>query len=352
MGPLTEKSRSDLEVRSDGVEPLVRNDARPTDRGKEELIMGELGPALTKAVIPAAGLGTRFLPATKATPKEMLPVVDKPAIQYVVEEAVAAGLDDVLVITGRNKRSLEDHFDRAWELEAVLEDKGDSMRLARVQKSTVLADMHYTRQGDPKGLGHAVLCAAAHVGSSPFAVLLGDDLIDERDHLLCRMVDIQRRTHATVVALMEVPREQIHLYGCAAVTATEEPDVVRVTGMVEKPDATDAPSNYAVIGRYVLPPQIFDVLRTTRPGRGGEIQLTDALQVMAQRDRAEGGGVFGVVFRGRRYDTGDRLAYLQAVVQIACGRDDLGPELRDWLRDYVEAFSRDGDEDMTRGTSG
>ncbi len=293
-----------------------------------------LGPMVTKAVIPAAGLGTRFLPATKATPKEMLPVVDKPAIQYVVEEAVSAGLNDVLVITGRNKRSLEDHFDRAWELEEALQAKGDSQRLARVQKSNVLADMHYTRQGDPLGLGHAVLCAAHHVGDRPFAVLLGDDLIDERDPLLSRMIAVQRRTQASVVALMEVPPEQVHLYGCAAVEETGEQDVVKITGMVEKPARADAPSNLAVIGRYVLHPRVFDVLNKTDPGRGGEIQLTDALQTLARAD-GDGAGVFGVVFRGRRYDTGDRLDYLKAVVQLACERQDLGPELRGWLRSYV-----------------
>lgn len=303
----------------------------------EDLAAGDADrrSVVTKAVIPAAGLGTRFLPATKATPKEMLPVVDKPAIQYVVEEAVSAGLTDVLVITGRNKRSLEDHFDRAWELEAVLEDKGDSTRLARVQKSAVLADMHYTRQGDPKGLGHAVLCAAAHVGDAPFAVLLGDDLIDEHDDLLGRMVDLHGRTGASVVALMEVPREQIHLYGCAAIEPTGTEDVVRVTGMVEKPDPADAPSNLAVIGRYVLHPRVFDELRTTAPGRGGEIQLTDALQALARSDGEPGGGVYGLVFRGRRYDTGDRLDYLKAVVQIACDRPDLGQGMRSWLREFV-----------------
>ncbi len=293
-----------------------------------------LGPAVTKAVIPAAGMGTRFLPATKATPKEMLPVVDKPAIQYVVEEAVAAGLSDVLVITGRNKRSLEDHFDRASELEEALQAKGDLTRLARVQKSNVLADMHYTRQGDPRGLGHAVLCAAQHVGDHPFAVLLGDDLIDVRDPLLSTMIDAQRSTRASVVALMEVPREQIHLYGCAAVEPTDQPDVVRVTGMVEKPDAAEAPSNLAVIGRYVLHPRVFDVLRTTPPGRGGEIQLTDALQTLATAS-GEGGGVYGVIFRGRRYDTGDRLDYLKAVVRLACDHPDLGSDLRTWLKGYV-----------------
>jgi len=304
-----------------------------------------LGPSVTKAVIPAAGLGTRFLPATKATPKEMLPVVDKPAIQYVVEEAVSAGLSDVLVITGRNKRSLEDHFDRAWELEEALQAKGDTYRLARVQKSNVLADMHYTRQGDPRGLGHAVLCAAAHVGDHPFAVLLGDDLIDERDPLLSRMIAVQRRTRASVVALMEVPREQVHLYGCAAVEETGEQDVVRITGMVEKPDPADAPSNLAVIGRYVLHPRIFEVLSTTDPGRGGEIQLTDGLQTLAQSE-GEGSGVYGVIFRGRRYDTGDRLDYLKAVVQLACERQDLGPDLRAWLRGYVRAMGPDPTSDQ------
>ncbi|MBI4944627.1 MAG: UTP--glucose-1-phosphate uridylyltransferase GalU [Actinobacteria bacterium] len=308
-----------------------------------------LGPVVTKAVIPAAGLGTRFLPATKATPKEMLPVVDKPAIQYVVEEAVSAGLSDVLVITGRNKRSLEDHFDRAWELEEALQAKGDSFRLARVQKSNVLADMHYTRQGDPKGLGHAVLCAAHHVGKEPFAVLLGDDLIDERDPLLGRMIQVQRRTQASVVALMEVPQEMVHLYGCAAVEETGEQDVVRITGMVEKPDPAEAPSNLAVIGRYVLHSRVFDVLRKTAPGRGGEIQLTDALQTLAQAD-GEGAGVYGVVFRGRRYDTGDRLDYLKAVVQLACERQDLGPELRSWLRTYVAGMGP-GDAATTPPTS-
>jgi len=302
-----------------------------------------LGPPVTKAVIPAAGLGTRFLPATKATPKEMLPVVDKPAIQYVVEEAVAAGLTDILMITGRNKSSLEDHFDRAWELEVVLETKGDQHRLARVQKSNVLADMHYTRQGDPAGLGHAVLCGAAHVGEHPFAVLLGDDLIDERDRLLARMIEVQRQTRASVIALMEVPPESIHLYGCAAVEPTDSPDVVHVTRLVEKPDQAEAPSNLAVIGRYVLHQRVFEVLRSTPPGRGGEIQLTDALQDLAKAAGEPGGGVYGVVFRGRRYDTGDRLDYLKAVVQLASERKDLGPGLRSWLREFVAGLPAEPD---------
>lgn len=296
--------------------------------------MTESNARISKAVVPAAGLGTRFLPATKATPKEMLPVVDKPAIQYVVEEAVAAGLSDVLMVTGRNKRPLEDHFDRNYELEQALSRKGDEARLARVQESSDLATMHYVRQGDPRGLGHAVLCAAPHVGNEPFAVLLGDDLIDPRDPLLARMVDVQEREGGSVIALMEVAPEQIHLYGSAAVEATGEDDVVRVTGLVEKPDPADAPSNYAVIGRYVLDPSIFGILRQTEPGRGGEIQLTDALQKLTE-DEKVGGPVHGVVFKGRRYDTGDRGDYLRAIVRLACEREDLGPDFRAWLRSYV-----------------
>ncbi|WP_405582564.1 UTP--glucose-1-phosphate uridylyltransferase GalU [Streptomyces sp. NBC_01190] len=289
---------------------------------------------IIKAVIPAAGLGTRFLPATKATPKEMLPVVDKPAIQYVVEEAVAAGLADVLMITGRNKRPLEDHFDRNYELEEALTRKGDASRLARVRESSDLATMHYVRQGAPKGLGHAVLCAEPHVGDQPFAVLLGDDLIDPRDPLLARMIEVRGRYGGSVVALMEVDPEQIHLYGSAAIVPTGEGDVVRVTGLVEKPEASAAPSSYAVIGRYVLDPGVFEVLRKTAPGRGGEIQLTDALRVLAERD-GEGGPVHGVVFTGRRYDTGDRGDYLRAIVRLACEREDLGPDFRAWLRTYI-----------------
>jgi UTP--glucose-1-phosphate uridylyltransferase len=288
----------------------------------------------TKAVIPAAGLGTRFLPATKPMPKEMLPVVDTPAIQYVVEEAVSAGLHDVLMITGRNKNALENHFDRVTELEATLEKKGDLTRLEKVLESTELADMHYVRQGDPLGLGHAVLRARMHVGDAPFAVLLGDDIIDARDVLLSRMLDEQQSRDATIVALLEVDPDSIHMYGAAAIELTDTPDVVRITGLVEKPSREEAPSNYAIIGRYVLKPEIFDVLENTPPGKGGEIQLTDALEAMAA-DAENTGGVYGVVFRGRRYDTGDRLDYIKAIVQLAVDRGDLGPELRVWLKQFV-----------------
>ncbi|MFD1721425.1 UTP--glucose-1-phosphate uridylyltransferase GalU [Amnibacterium endophyticum] len=288
---------------------------------------------ITKAVIPAAGLGTRFLPATKAMPKEMLPVVDKPAIQYVVEEAVAAGLNDVLMVTGRNKYALENHFDRVYELEATLENKGDHAKLQKVRESTNIADIHYFRQGDPRGLGHAVLQARMHVGHEPFAVLLGDDLIDERETLLKRMIEEQQKRNASIVALLEVDPDQIHLYGAAMVEATDTDDVVKVKGLVEKPSKESAPSNLAIIGRYVLKPEIFPILAHTEPGKGGEVQLTDALQEMAGANWT--GGVYGVVFRGKRYDTGDKVDYLKAIVELASGRDDLGPELNPWLKRFA-----------------
>ena len=286
-----------------------------------------------KAVIPAAGLGTRFLPATKAMPKEMLPVVDKPAIQYVVEEATQAGISDILIIIGRNKNALSNHFDSVPELETNLEKKGDKDRLAKVQESSDLADIHFVRQGEPKGLGHAVLRARAHVGDHPFAVLLGDDLIDERDPLLTKMLEEHERTGAAIIALMEVDPAHIHMYGAAAVEPTGTDDVVKVTGLVEKPKAEDAPSNLAVIGRYVLSPTVFDILERTEPGKGGEIQLTDALQELAADP--DGPGVYGVVFRGRRYDTGDRVDYIKAIVQLAADRDDLGPDLRPWFKEFA-----------------
>ena len=290
---------------------------------------------VTKAVIPAAGLGTRFLPATKATPKEMLPVVDKPAIQYVVEEAVAAGCDDLLLITSPGKRSIEDHFDVSPELEDALAAKGDQTRLEAIKHSAHLGRVHYVRQGRPLGLGHAVLQAAAHVGHEPFAVLLGDDLIDERDQILPTMLDVRARYGGSVIALLEVEPEAISSYGCAVVRSTLENDVVDLSDLVEKPPVQEAPSNLAIIGRYVLDPEVFHVLEATQPGRGREIQLTDALRTLSMMSADHGGGVRGVVFRGRRYDTGDKLSYLKAVVQLAAERPDLGGEFSAWLRDYA-----------------
>ncbi|TMR07401.1 UTP--glucose-1-phosphate uridylyltransferase GalU [Nonomuraea turkmeniaca] len=300
--------------------------------------MADFDP-VTKAVVPAAGLGTRFLPATKATPKEMLPIVDKPAIQYVVEEAASAGLLDVLMVTGKNKRSIEDHFDRAFELEEALEAKGDEHRLSQVREPASLATLHYVRQGEPKGLGHAVLCAKQHVGDHPFACLLGDDLIDQRDPLLKRMIEVRDTFGGSVIALMEVPKEQVSLYGVATIEASSEDDVVRVTDLVEKPPVDEAPSNWAIIGRYVIDPAVFEVLENTPPGRGGEIQLTDALRTLAGRGSHEGGPVHGVLFRGRRYDTGDKLDYLRTVVKFAADREDLAGEFVPWLREFLDEIS-------------
>ena len=294
--------------------------------------MSEPRYKVRKAVIPAAGLGTRFLPATKAMPKEMLPIVDKPVIQYVVEEAVAAGLSDLLMITGRNKNTLENHFDRVAELEQVLSQKGDEKKLFSVQESNQLADIHYTRQGDPRGLGHAVLRAKSHVGENSFAVLLGDDVIDSRDACLSQMLALHEKTGDNVVALMEVPKEQIHLYGVASIGA-QDGHVVEVAGLVEKPEADKAPSNLAVIGRYVLRPEMFNILENTQPGRGGEIQLTDALQHAAKNPEISG-GVKGVIFRGRRYDTGDKLDFIKATLRIAVDREDIGSDLREWLKGF------------------
>ena len=309
---------------------------------------------IVKAVIPAAGLGTRFLPATKAQPKEMLPVVDKPAIQYVVEESASAGLQDVLVVTGRNKVSLEDHFDRAPLLERTLALKGDDERLAKIVEPADLGQIHYVRQGEPLGLGHAVLCARAHVANQAFAVLLGDDIIDPRDEVLPAMLSVRQKVGGSILCLMEVPAERVHMYGCAAVEPTDDPDVVKVTALVEKPPPGEEPSNLVIIGRYVLDPAVFDVLEVTGPGRGGEIQLTDALQELAQMPADAGGGVHGVVFRGRRYDTGDKLAYIQANITLASEHEELGPPLREWLTGFVNSseFIAMDDEKNASGAYG
>jgi UTP--glucose-1-phosphate uridylyltransferase len=293
----------------------------------------------TKAVIPVAGMGTRFLPATKAVPKELLPVVDRPALQYIVEEAARAGLPEVLMVTGRNKGAIEDFFDRTPELETALEAKGDQSRLDAVHAATDVAQVHFVRQGEAKGLGHAVLQAAAFVGQEPFAVLLGDDLIDARDLLLEEMLAVQAEHGGAVIALLDVGADNISKYGAVAVDESSSGgSTVRVTGLVEKPPADQAPSTLAIIGRYVLPPEVFAALRLTEPGAGGEIQLTDALVRLVD----DGVPVHGVVFSGRRYDTGDRLDYLKAVVQLAVEREDLGPQLRPWLRKFVADLPPEG----------
>ena len=296
-----------------------------------------------KAVIPAAGLATRFLPATKAVPKELLPVVDRPVLQYIVEEAAAAGIGDILLVTGRGKTSMVDHFDRQPYLESRLEEKGDAERLAAVRRPSELAEIYTCRQGEPLGLGHAVSYAESHVGDDPFAVLLGDEFVDLSEPLLPAMIELQGRTGGIVLAFAEVAPAETKRYGIASVRPAEPEltdlgEVVGVTGLVEKPAPEDAPSNLAVLGRYVLPGRIFDAIRRTGPGSGGEIQLTDAMALML----AEGTPVHAIVYRGTRYDTGMPLGYLQAVVQLACKRDDLGPEFRQWLTTFIGSDSFNG----------
>jgi len=283
-----------------------------------------------KAVIPAAGLGTRFLPATKSSPKEMLPVVDKPAIQYVVEEAVQAGLTDILIITGRGKRAVEDHFDRNFELEHYLEQSGKHELLKEVQFASDLADIHYVRQKDPLGLGHAVSVARDHVGDEPFVVLLADDIMVDDAALLTSMLDVHEAHASSVVALMEVTPDEISSYGCAEPDAAPVDSVVRIKRIVEKPSPADALSNLAVIGRYLFTAEIFDMLDRIEPGKGGELQLTDAIALLLGEQT-----VFGRVCSEGRYDVGQKLDFLRANVELALARPDLGPPFADYLRTVV-----------------
>lgn len=288
-------------------------------------------------MIPAAGLGTRFIPATKAVPKELLPVVDVPALEYIVAEAARVGLGDVLVVTGRGKEAIENHFDSAPEVERALEAKGDKERLARVRHSNDLARMHFVRQQSPNGLGDAVSYAEAFVGDESFAVLLGDDIIDERDVLLERMLDVQAETGGVVVGLIEVEGRFISLYGSIKPAGDLVDDVIAIETLIEKPKPEEALSNLAVIGRYVLPPAIFDALRRTEPGQRGELELTDGMRTLAE----DGVPIHGVVFRGRRYDTGDRQDYLQAVVRLACEHPELGQDFSAWLADFAAQLPRE-----------
>ena len=283
--------------------------------------------AVRKAVIPAAGLGTRFLPATKAQPKEMLPVVDKPAIQYVVEEAVAAGIDDILIITGRSKRSIEDHFDRQFELEYHLDKAGKHEDLASVVDLADLADIHYVRQGEPLGLGHAISVARKHVGDNPFAVLLGDEFMSEGHSLLRDMMRIHDQYGRSVLALQEVEEADINRYGNVKPERISD-SLVQILDLVEKPDPAVAPSNLAVMGRYVFTPEIFDKLEKVEPGVGGEIQLTDAVAMLLV-DQA----VYGATFKGGRHDTGTVPSYLETIVELALDRPDIGPDFGQFLAD-------------------
>ncbi|AEF95397.1 UTP-glucose-1-phosphate uridylyltransferase [Desulfotomaculum nigrificans CO-1-SRB] len=282
-----------------------------------------------KAIIPAAGLGVRFLPATKAQPKEMLPIVDKPTIQYIVEEAVASGIEDILIVTGRNKRAIEDHFDKSLELEIQLDHKQKHELLGLVRDISEMVDIHYIRQKEPLGLGHAVYCARKFIGDEPFAVLLGDDVIHSKVPCLKQLINLYEEVRYSVVGVQEVPQEHVNRYGIVE-AASEREGVCRVYDLVEKPEIGQAPSRLAVMGRYILSPRIFDILAMTRPGAGGEIQLTDALRKLVQAE-----AIYGCIFEGRRYDVGDKLGYLQATVEFALQRPDLAEDFRKYLKELL-----------------
>jgi len=284
---------------------------------------------IRKAIIPAAGLGTRFLPATKASPKEMLPVVDKPVIQYVMEEAVAAGIESVLIVTGRGKDAIENHFDVSYELERFLEEKGKTEELAVVREIAAMAEVSYIRQREALGLGHAVLCGKTWAGNDPFAVFLGDDIVVSERPCIRQMMDVFEERHASVLGVMEVPREQTGKYGIVAGDPAGE-RLIHIRDMVEKPKPEKAPSTTAVVGRYILTPAIFEALGRTGRGAGGEIQLTDAIRLLMEHEP-----VYAFTFEGRRYDTGDRLGFLEASVEIALSRPDLKGPFAAYLKRLV-----------------
>ncbi len=284
-----------------------------------------------KAIIPAGGLGTRFLPATKAQPKEMLPIVDKPAIQYIVEEAVASGIEDIIIVSGRGKRAIEDHFDKSYELEAALEAKGKWEQLAEVQSISNLANIHYIRQKEPLGLGHAIASCYSFIGDEPFAVLLGDDIVrTDGEPCLKQLLSVHERYHASIVGVQPVPKEETSKYGIVEPKGREfEEGVIQLSSLVEKPPAGQAPSNYAIMGRYILRPEIFPILNDLQPGSGGEIQLTDAINLLNEHQ-----AVLAYHFAGRRYDIGNKLGFIKATLDMALERE----ELRDDVRSYLEVL--------------
>lgn len=283
-----------------------------------------------KAIIPAAGLGTRFLPATKAQPKEMLPIVDKPTIQYIVEEAVASGIEDILIITGRGKRAIEDHFDHTLEVELLLEQKGNLDLLDLVHNISNMVDIHYVRQKQPRGLGHAVYCARKFIGDEPFAVLLGDDVIVSKTPCLKQLMEVYHNEGGSVLGVQRVGLADVSKYGIVEPDGTSGGQTVKVKSLVEKPSVEAAPSDIAVLGRYIIEPEIFDILAKTEPGAGGEIQLTDALKVLADQK-----SMFAHVFEGKRYDVGDKMGFLQATVEFALSRSDLGAQFAAYLQKLV-----------------
>lgn len=284
-----------------------------------------------KAIIPAAGLGTRFLPATKAQPKEMLPIVDKPTIQYIIEEAIASGIEEILIITGRNKRAIEDHFDKSVELELELKHKKKDDLLHLIQDISNLVDIHYIRQKEARGLGHAIYCARTFVGDEPFAVLLGDDVVDSEVPALKQLIDAYNIYKTTILGVQEVAKENVTKYGIVANKHIED-KIFMVKDLVEKPPIDKAPSNLAILGRYIINPSIFDILANTKPGAGEEIQLTDALKELLTHE-----AMYAYNFEGRRYDVGDKLGFLQATVEFALKRDDLKDAFRDYLIELLRA---------------
>lgn len=282
-----------------------------------------------KAIIPAAGLGTRFLPATKAQPKEMLPIVDKPTIQYIVEEAINSGIEEILIVTGRSKRAIEDHFDKSYELEEELRKKGDQKLLSLVQDISNLVNIHYIRQKEPRGLGHAIYCAKAFIGDEPFAVLLGDDIVDSPKPCLGQLIEVYNRYRTTVIGVQHVPWDDVPKYGIISCKHVEE-RVFKVNELIEKPEKEKAPSNIAILGRYIITPGIFRHLENATPGKGGEIQLTDALNCLVGHE-----DMYAYDFIGKRYDVGNRLGFLEATIEFALKRDDLRDSFKSYLKNMV-----------------
>ena len=285
---------------------------------------------IKKAIIPAAGMGTRFLPATKAMPKEMLPIVDTPTIQYIVEEAIASGIEDIIIVTGKGKRAIEDHFDHSFELEQNLFDKGKFDLLDKVQKSSKMVDIHYIRQKEPKGLGHAIWCARKFIGNEPFAVLLGDDIVKSKTPCLKQLMDQYERFNASILGVQTVKEEEVSRYGIVEGSVIED-RFYNVHNLIEKPNQEDAPSNLAILGRYILNPKIFEILENQKPGAGDEIQLTDAIATLNKYE-----AVYAYDFEGKRYDVGERMGFIQTTIEFALERDDLKKELLEYLSSVVE----------------
>ena len=283
-----------------------------------------------KAIIPAAGLGTRFLPATKAQPKEMLPIVDKPTLQYIIEEAVKSGIEEILIITDRNKKSIEDHFDKSVELELELEQKGKKEMLEMVKEISNMVNIHYIRQKEPKGLGHAIYCAKSFIGNEPFAVLLGDDIVDSNVPCLKQLIDAYNEYKTTILGVQHVDVDNVDKYGILDVKHIED-RVYKVKDMIEKPNKDEAPSNIAILGRYIINPSIFEILEKQEPGKGGEIQLTDALKTLSKQE-----AIYAYDFEGRRYDVGDKLGFLEATIDFALKKENLRDDLLSYMKDIVD----------------